>query len=261
MLPGRIRWLGAAEPPNVAALTASGPLLVHFFDFAQLNSVRALPYVLAWNGRYAEHGLSVLGVHSPRFPFTSAGLEAGLAELGVTHPVADDAQYSIWHDYGCEGWPCLFLWGRGGALRWFHFGEGEYSATEEAIAEELLAEDITLQLPDPLAPIRPSDVPGALVMPPTEELFPGGSSAKPWQPSPGDSRLEITYEAGGAWVVADGEGELRWWVDGEGPANSSVGPRALINLTENGRHQEHSLRIEADSGVRIWAISFEPGTP
>ena len=33
----------------IAELTAAGPVLVHFFDFAQLNSVRALPYVIAWD--------------------------------------------------------------------------------------------------------------------------------------------------------------------------------------------------------------------
>ena len=38
-------------------LTAPGPVLVHFFDFGQLSSVRTLPYVLAWDRRYRELGL------------------------------------------------------------------------------------------------------------------------------------------------------------------------------------------------------------
>ena len=40
-----------------------------FFDFAQLNSVRTLPYLSEWNRRYRPSGLTVLGVQSPRFPF------------------------------------------------------------------------------------------------------------------------------------------------------------------------------------------------
>ena len=40
------------------ALTAAGPALVHFFDFAQLNSVRTLPYLAEWARRYREAGLS-----------------------------------------------------------------------------------------------------------------------------------------------------------------------------------------------------------
>ena len=62
---------------------------------------------------------------------------AGLDRLGVGFPVAIDAERALWHSYGCEGWPSLFLWSLGGALRWFHFGEGEYAATEEAIQAEL----------------------------------------------------------------------------------------------------------------------------
>ena len=40
--------------------TAGGPVLVHFLDFAQLNSVRTLPYVAEWARRYREHGLTTL---------------------------------------------------------------------------------------------------------------------------------------------------------------------------------------------------------
>ena len=39
-------------------LTAAGPVLVHFFDYAQLNSVRTLPYLIEWDRRYREAGLS-----------------------------------------------------------------------------------------------------------------------------------------------------------------------------------------------------------
>lgn len=261
VLPGRIRWLNTQSPPDVAALTATGPLLVHFFDGAQLNSARALPYVNAWRQSYRPLGLSVLGVHSPRFPFTSDALEPALAELGIDHPVADDAQYSIWHDYGCEGWPSLFLWGRGGALRWFHFGEGEYRATEEAIAEELRSEDITVQLPSLMEPIRPSDTPGALVAPPTEEVFPGGSAAEPWSQGEGGPALELDYESAGAWAVAEGDGEIRWALDGGESRSAPPRPSGLLRLSAHPRHQRHSLRIETDPGIRIWAISFEPGLP
>ena len=123
----------------MAALTAAGPALVHFIDFAQLNSVRTLPYLAAWEARYRERGLRTIGVQAPRFPFGAdrTAAAAALRDLGVGFPVAIDAGRELWHDYGCEGWPSLFLWRRGGALAWFHFGEGEYRATEEAIQAEL----------------------------------------------------------------------------------------------------------------------------
>ncbi len=183
-------------------------MLVHFFDFAQLNSVRALPYAIAWDRRYRDAGLATLGVHSPRFRFTAdrEALAAALARLGVEHPVADDSGYALWHDYGCEGWPSLFLWGQGGALRWFHFGEGDYAGTEAAIAEELVAIDRTYEPPPPLEPLRPSDAPGALVMPPTDEVFPGGSVTEPWRAGGDERALELNYEAGGAHASVAGAG-------------------------------------------------------
>jgi len=261
--PGRIRWLNSPEPPVMAELTATGPVLVHFLDFAQLNSVRALPYILEWRRRYEPHGLRVLAIHSPRFRFTAerGALDAGIAALGITHPVADDSKYLIWHDYGCEGWPSLFLWGRGGALAWAHFGEGEYRATEEAIQEALLSEDVTLSLPDPMAPIRPADEPGALVAPPTQEVFPGGSPGEPWTPTGSDDAIELGYEAGACFVVAEGEGWLRAQLDREQPRDVPLTGAALLPVAEHPRHEPHILRLTAGGDVRVWAISFAPGVP
>jgi hypothetical protein len=259
--PGRIVWLNRDEPPRIAELTATGPVLVHFFDFTQLNSVRALPYVLEWNRRYAQLGLSVLGVHSPRFRFSGERDVAseGVADLGIEHPVALDANYAIWHDYGCKGWPSLFLWARGGALVWAHFGEGEYHATEDAIQEVLRGDDLTVRLPTPMEPLRATDAPGALVAPPSEEIFPGGSPAEGWEPGPGRDRIDVDYEAGGAYVVAEPGGALRAGLDGAGL--EPVCGSGLIAIAEHPRHERHRLTIEAAPGARVWAISFAPGLP
>ena len=122
-LPTGLRWIGT-EPESMPALTAGGPALVQFIDFAQLNSVRTLPYLNEWARRYGDAGLSVIGVQAPRFPFgvDADAVAAGLAELEVEFPVAIDAEHQLWSAYGCEGWPSLFLWSLGGALAWVHFG-------------------------------------------------------------------------------------------------------------------------------------------
>ena len=259
--PGRIPWLNGAAPPRMSELAATGPVLVHFFDFAQLNSVRALPYVLEWHRRYSPLGFTVLGIHSPRFRFSGERetAAAGIAGLGVEHPVAIDSDYAIWHDYGCKGWPSLFLWARGGALAWAHFGEGEYQATEEAIQAELRADDLTVELPAPMEPLRATDAPGALVAPPSEEVFPGGSPAEGWEPGPGDDRIEVEYAAGGAYVVAERGGALRAGLDGA--VLEPVCGSGLIPVAEHPSHERHRLTIEASPGARVWAISFAPGMP
>jgi hypothetical protein len=258
----RLHWLGG-EPAPVERICARGPLLVHFIDAAHLSSVRTLPYLPAWHERYAPHGLTVLGVNSPRFPFTGeeAKLAAGLQRLEVDFPVALDRDYLAWHDYGCEGWPSLFLWGRGGALRWFHFGEGEYVATEEAIQEELRAVSPTLELPEPLAPLRPVDAPGALVARPTAEVLPGGSISQPWRPGGSDDRLELDYEAGGAWASVDGEGELTVAVDGGSPRTIALDAPGAYELSAHERHEHHRMSVSVTGDVAVYAITFAPGLP
>ena len=109
-LPEGTEWIGEA-PRSMPVLTAGGPVLVHFFDFAQLNSVRTLPYVGEWARRYGEHGLTTIGVQAPRFPFGAerGAVAAGLERLAIDFPVAIDADRHLWHADGCEGWPSLFL--------------------------------------------------------------------------------------------------------------------------------------------------------
>ena len=251
-LPAGLVWIGE-EPRSMPVLTAAGPVLVHFFDYAQLNSVRTLPYLVEWDRRYREAGLRTIGVQSPRFPFGSdpVNVAAGLRDLGVGFPVAVDAQRDLWHAYGCEGWPSLFLWTTGGALSWFHFGEGEYRGTEEAIQDELRELDALRSLPEPMEPLRPSDAPGALVMPPTEELF----------PEDGDLEIKIDYEAGGAYATVEGTGELHLAIDGAQQAPITIAKPTLLELAGHRQHESHSLALRPDPGVRVWSVSFAAGLP
>ncbi len=261
-LPPRVRWLNAA-PGSMPEMTAVGPVLVHFFDFAQLNSVRSLPYVLEWHRRYAEHGLTVLGIHSPRFPFTKTeeALSAGVERLGIPYSVAQDSSYAIWHDYGVKGWPSLFLWNRSRALAWFHFGEGEYRATEEAIQDELREADALVDLPEPMEPVRPSDAPGAGVAQPTGELFPGGGPGEPWRPKARDEALELSYAGGGAFAAATGDGALRVALD-DGPATTVgvTGP-GLYELATHPAHERHAMTLRADPAVELYSLGFPAAPP
>jgi hypothetical protein len=257
-----LTWVGEA-PPAVERLTAVAPVLVHFFDIAQLNSVRALPYVNAWADGYRDAGLRTIGVHSPRYAFTRVPetVAAGVARLGIEHPVAVDSEFRVWHDYGCRGWPSLFLWGRGGALAWFHFGEGEYVATEDAIREALVDARPGVQLPPTGAPLRATDEPGALVIPPSEEAFPGGSPDEPWVATPDDPSIEVAYGAGGAHAALDGEGEVSVSLDGNEPRRIRVEAPGLYELAEHPAHEAHELELRPSAGVRVWSVAFAPGVP
>lgn len=261
-LPEGMAWVGQ-EPESMPTLTAAGPALVHFLDFAQLNSVRTLPYLTEWARRYRTAGLSVIGVQAPRFPFGADpdAVAAGLATPGVEFPVAIDAERDLWSAYGCEGWPSLFLWSRGGALAWAHFGEGEYRATEEAIQEELREVDALRELPEPMAPVRPTDAPGARVMTPTPELFPGGPWERPWTAGEDGEVLEVPYEAGGAFATVEGKGEIAVELDGRNLGSIATTGATLHALAEHPHHESHDLVLRPTPGLRLWSVSFAAGVP
>lgn len=262
-LPAGLAWVGT-EPESMPSLTAAGPAIVHFIDYAQLNSVRTLPYLNEWSRRYREAGLSVIGVQAPRFPFGAdpGAVAAGLGQLGVEFPVVIDSERELWAAYGCEGWPSLFLWSLGGALAWAHFGEGEYFGTEAAIQEELREIDALRPLPEPLAPLRPTDGPSARVMAPTPEIFPSESWEEAWTAGRDGEVLELDYQAGGVFATVEGSGEIQAEIDGEWGDPIATGPApGLLTIAEHPCHEAHSLVLRPSPGLRIWSVSFAAGIP
>jgi hypothetical protein len=248
---------------SIDRLTAARPVLVHFFDFAQLNSIRTLPYLRAWHQRYQGDGLAVIGVHSPRFPFTQETdkIAAAVERLGIEWPVAVDREFALWQLYEPHGWPALFLWGQGGALRWYHLGEGDYAGTEDAIREALPERNGSGDWPPLLEPIRPSDLPDVKVIAPSPELFPGGSTEEPWSSTEGDASLEIEYEAGGAYAATDGEGRIDIRVDGTPGEPIDVKHAGLQELTAHEHTERHRLELEPSPGLLLYSIQFPAALP
>jgi sugar lactone lactonase YvrE len=55
--------------------------------------------------------LAVIGVHSAKFPAErlSANLRAAVLRYGIEHPVVNDADFAVWHQYAVRAWPTLVL--------------------------------------------------------------------------------------------------------------------------------------------------------
>jgi len=256
--PPDTRWVNAPFVRLGTLLGRHAPL-VWFWDLASLNSLRALPYLLEWHRRYERSGLRVVGAHSPQFDFghDAANVEAAVERLGIPFPVAIDSDYAIWKLYGNEVWPALYLWDRRGVLRHYHFGEGLYADTEAAIGEVLREIDEEVSLPAPMAPLRPTDAPGALVKPPTPHTY-VNSDRSPRPVAPGET-LRIRYTAAGAAAVLDGHGPVDVWLDDEHVRTVQLeGPR-LYELTDTGAHEHHELALVFEDGARAYAFSFVPG--
>src|SRR5918998_6970610 len=102
------------------------PVLVEFWDFCRVNSLRTLPYLKAWHERYAEAGLRVIGVHTGGFPPSRdpEQVRRAVGRLAIEYPFVIDTELEIWDFYGNEGWPGRYLWDTRGALFSMHYGEG-----------------------------------------------------------------------------------------------------------------------------------------
>jgi thioredoxin family protein len=255
--PPETEWINA-RIVRLGTLLGRHAVLVWFWDFASLNSLRALPYLAEWDRRYREHGLRVFGIHSPQFDFGAdrARVEGAVERLGIEFAVAVDSAFEIWKAYGNEVWPALYLWDRRGVLRFYHFAEGAYEDAERAIQELLREIDDQLELPAPMQPIRETDRPDALVHAPTAHTY--------LEPDRGaraiaaGERLAIRYAGAGAAAVLDGEGEVEVLVDGQRSGTVTLDGARLYELVDHGRHEEHELALLFDAPGRAYAFSFAP---
>jgi hypothetical protein len=215
--PPRMDWLGVAFL-RMDRLIGRHAVLVEFWDFARINSLRTLPYLSAWHERYAEAGLRIVGVHAPGYSFGRDRelVARAVDRLDVRYPVLLDPELEVWRLYGNRGWPGRYLFDRASLLRFMHYGEGEYLETELAIQECLRELDPDLALPDPLEPVRPEDAPGVLLEPQTADIvLPGQRDrlelVRDWED--GEDYIEAAdagaaasfgFHAGGAFAVLSG---------------------------------------------------------
>jgi hypothetical protein len=66
--------------------------LVIFWTYTCINWFRRLPYLRAWAGKYADHSLAVIGVHTPEFGFEDelANVRRAVHDMRIDYPVALD---------------------------------------------------------------------------------------------------------------------------------------------------------------------------
>ena len=135
---GATGWLNS-EPLTPLGLRGR-VVLVDFWTYTCINWLRTFPYRRAWAAKYANAGLTVVGVHTPEFGFErdNDNVVAQSRSIGVEYPIAVDSDYSIWRAFSNHFWPALYVADAEGRIRYHHFGEGEYAMTEMAIQQLLI---------------------------------------------------------------------------------------------------------------------------
>src|SRR5687767_2563019 len=146
---GATAWLNS-EPLTPERLRGR-VVLVDFWTYTCVNWIRTLPYVRAWAAKYADAGLTVIGVHTPEFGFERQvdNVIAAARDFRVDYPIALDNDYAVWSAFANHFWPAVYIADVDGRIRHHHFGEGEYAATEMVIQQLLMdvgVEDIDQDL-------------------------------------------------------------------------------------------------------------------
>jgi Thioredoxin like C-terminal domain len=223
-------------------------------------------------------------VHTPEFAFehVTSNVRAAVGRLGIKYPVMQDNDYKTWDNYANAYWPAEYLIDRTGHIRHTHFGEGEYSTTEELIRQLLNDHGASArQVPD----LTPTELA-------TPETYLGsarienytGSGLQPgrmaaYQQTVSLRQGELTY--GGSWnigsqqivagpgaflrlyfhaqdvyVVLGGRGTVHALIDGKPVRTIRVNAYRLYTVRSSHQVGDATLELRFSPGVKGYSFTF-----
>ena len=215
---GGQQWFNSS-PLTIAGLKGK-VVLVDFWTYTCINCIRTLPYTEAWYKKYQNKGFVLIGVHTPEFEFEkdANNVAKAIKDFGITYPVVQDNNYTIWNAYNNEYWPADYLIDQNGKIVDTHFGEGDYDATEKKI-QNLLS--VSMPVDNPIYQVNTQ----------TPETYLGtdklGNLSSPEQPVAGQKQNYTvpnpipanSFAFGGSWTLSP---------DNAAPLGSPLGAAQLL---------------------------------
>ena len=288
---GAVAWLNTPDEAPLTAQEREGKVvLIDFFAYSCINCQRNIPGIEKLHEAYADHGLQIIGVHSPEYAFEKEvdNVRGGVKDLGITYPVAVDSNLTTWTNFDNHYWPAHYLADASGTLRQLSYGEGGLATTEGLIRQLLADANPTAELP---APVFSDDAPSA-TGPRTPELYLGservsafaGGDLEPgrqtlafpdqlaedtfalegtWnvegqyiEPQEGSGRVRLSYHGKQVNLVVSGEGDLTWSVGGEERTAHISGVPNGLELVRTGSTEAGVVEITASEGLRLYSFTF-----
>jgi cytochrome c biogenesis protein CcdA/thiol-disulfide isomerase/thioredoxin len=284
-LHGTQRWFNS-KPLTLRSLRGR-VVLIDFWTYTCINCIRTQPHLKAWDARYRPDGLTIIGVHTPEFPFEkdAGNVERAIRTAGLRYPVVQDNDYAVWNAFQNQYWPAEYLIDKRGHVRYASFGEGDYDKTEAAIRSLLgergpTAGDVRAATPSQgmstpetylgaaraqgwvQDPIRPGarDF-GALPDVGQDEFAYGGIwNISPERATAGiGARVAVRFGARRVFLVLGSPGrprrvEVR--LAGEPPRTITVRDQRLYTLVDLPRVESRKLELRFEPGVRAYAFTF-----
>ncbi|MCV0430031.1 redoxin family protein [Nitrosopumilus sp.] len=128
-------------PQKLQKIMKDKVILYDIWTYSCINCIRTLPYIIAWDDKYSDQGLLIIGIHSPEFEFekNSENVKMAIEKHGIKYPVVMDNDMETWKAFENRYWPRKYIADHEGYLRYDHIGEGRYQETEKVI-QKLLEE-------------------------------------------------------------------------------------------------------------------------
>ncbi len=128
-------------PEALAQSMEDKVILYDIWTYSCINCIRTLPHITAWDDKYADQGLLIVGIHSPEFEFEKDvnNVQAAVSKHGISYPVVLDNDKETWKAFENRYWPRKYIADHEGFIRYDHIGEGAYQETERVI-QQLLKE-------------------------------------------------------------------------------------------------------------------------
>ncbi len=282
---GISHWLNTPgnRPVSLASLRGK-VVLVDFWTYSCINCLRTLPHLRAWYAAYHKDGFEIVGVHTPEFAFEHVlgNVRQQTQALHVTWPVALDNSYATWNAYSNQYWPAEYLIDKTGHVRHYHFGEGEYPATETAIrsllssvpkrkthvADATPTEQMTPEtylgsarlasyIGPPLHPNAPWTYAYSRVLPPNAVTYAGRWVIGSQQIVAGlGARLRLHFLARYVYVVLGGRGTVQALVNGRPVRTLTVNADKLYTVVTGARARDAVLELRFSPGVTGYSFTF-----
>jgi thiol-disulfide isomerase/thioredoxin len=292
---GITQWWNTPDgAPLTPAKLKGQVVLVDFWTYSCVNCIRTYPFLKTMYDRYAQDGLTIVGVHTPEFAFEADPKNVGneIVKNGLKYPVALDPKYGTWNAYNNSYWPAEYLFDRQGRLRRTHFGEGEYDQSEAAIRSLLTEGSVALPPAGPAVPTPDfSNIK-------TGETYFGLGRGDAFMGVPGDVGVDATYQiaarpepdrwtVGGTWqfqpeyVQADSasavfrfsvqanalhlvlssvdgsDKQIEISIDGGAPRKMTINSPTLYTVATFSDGGRHVVQVKIlDVGLRFYAATF-----
>lgn len=136
-LPDHLQWFNTESPLKLADQQGK-VVLLDFWTYCCINCMHILPDLQYLESKY-QNGLTVIGIHSPKFPneHVAENIQKAINRYDIHHPVANDPDLKLWQQYGVKAWPSIIYIDPDGYIVGVLRGEGRRKQLDSMIQKSL----------------------------------------------------------------------------------------------------------------------------